>query len=177
MLIETENLTPNGKPFSHVYLSSEFSLDNDDDENGLRLLEDVKVSGRVARERESVRVAGELQTRVVKFCDRCLIALELPVVVSFDELFVPLEIDETRLSPVLEAKDLVTSVLDGTTLDMDEVVREQILLATQSRMLCRDDCRGLCADCGANLNEQQCSCVDVKTDPRWAALGALRENN
>ena len=175
MLIETENLTSNGKPFSHEYAPSEFTLD--DVENDLRLLEDVKVSGRVARDRACVRVTGELQTRVAKSCDRCLTALELPVAVSFDELFVPLEADETRASPVLEAKDLVTSVLDGTTIDMDEVVREQILLATQSRMLCRGDCRGLCANCGANLNEQQCSCVAVEIDPRWAALGAMRENN
>jgi len=175
MIIETENLTRNGKPFNHSYPSSEFPLD--DEEEGLRLLEAVKVSGRVARERERVRVTGELQTKVAKLCDRCLTALELLVAVSFDELFVPLEADETRASPVLEAEDLVTSVLDGTTIDMDEVVREQILLATQSRMLCRDDCRGLCANCSANLNEQQCSCVAVEIDPRWAALGALRENN
>lgn len=175
MLIETENLTANGKPFNYTFRASEFSLDTE--EEGLRLLEDVKVNGRVARERVRVRIKGDLETRVAKPCDRCLTPQEMSVTVSFDELFVPLEIDLTRTSPVLEAEDLVTSVMDGTTINLDEVVREQILLATQSRTLCRDDCRGLCLNCGANLNDRQCSCVAEEVDPRWAALGALRDNN
>lgn len=175
MLIETENLTANGKPFSNSFRASEFPLDAEDE--GLRLLEDVKVSGRVARERLRVRITGNLETRVAKPCDRCLSPQEMPVTVAFDELFVPLEIDLSRTSPVLEAEDLVTSVMDGTTIDLDEVVREQILLATQSRLLCRDDCHGLCLNCGANLNDNQCLCKAEEVDPRWAALGALRDNN
>lgn len=175
MLIETENLTSNGKPFSHVYSPADFPLD--DEEEGTSLLEDVNVSGRIARERASVRITGELFTKVAKPCDRCLTPLEFPVAIAFDELFVPLKADEERTSPVLEAEDLITSVLIGTKIDLDEVVREQILLATQSRMLCQAECRGLCLKCGANLNQQQCSCIASEADPRWAALGALRENN
>ena len=58
--------------------------------------------------------------------------------------------------------------------DLEPLAREAVLLELPQAPLCRDDCRGLCATCGADLNEGPCGCVPDDRDPRWAALDALR---
>ena len=60
-------------------------------------------------------------------------------------------------------------VLDGMRLNLDELVSEDIYLAIPPRFLCKDDCKGLCSICGADLNEGQCDCRSP-SDPRWDAL-------
>src|SRR5215213_1252628 len=76
----------------------------------------------------------------------------------------------------LQAEDLILSAYEGDAVDLDELVREQILLALPSRHLCREDCKGLCQRCGANLNNGPCSCEQGEVDPRWAALADLKKN-
>lgn len=63
-------------------------------------------------------------------------------------------------------------VLDGVRLEVDSLVSEDIYLALPSRFLCKDDCKGLCSICGADLNETQCECKGP-SDPRWDALKDL----
>ena len=65
------------------------------------------------------------------------------------------------------------SVFDGKGIDVDEVVKEQILLAVPTRMLCREDCKGICPECGTDLNKGECACKKDDIDPRWAALKNL----
>jgi uncharacterized protein len=74
----------------------------------------------------------------------------------------------------LSQDDLLIAVHDGTVLDLDALVQEQLLLAVPSHLLCRVDCRGLCPYCGGNRNETECSCTAAQTDPRWAALKSLK---
>src|SRR5215213_1677197 len=76
----------------------------------------------------------------------------------------------------LQAEDLILSAYEGDAVDLDELVREQILLALPSRHLCREDCKGLCQKCGANLNDAPCSCEQGEVDPRWAALADLKKD-
>ena len=66
-------------------------------------------------------------------------------------------------------------LLDGTELDLDEVVTEAFVLAMDTENLCSDDCKGLCAGCGVNLNEEPCRCKP-EVDPRLAALAQLLDN-
>jgi len=62
---------------------------------------------------------------------------------------------------------------EGDAVDLDELVREQILLALPSRRLCREECKGLCPTCGADLNAGRCACEQREVDPRWSALADL----
>ena len=64
----------------------------------------------------------------------------------------------------------------GVEIDVDEIVREQILLAVPARVLCVEDCKGICATCGTDLNAGDCNCESQDVDPRWAALKSLRTN-
>ena len=70
--------------------------------------------------------------------------------------------------------DLNVSIYDGEKIDLTDLVREQILLDLPTQILCREDCKGLCQKCGANLNEVNCNCAENETDPRWSALKNLK---
>lgn len=63
---------------------------------------------------------------------------------------------------------------DGRTIDLDPIVREQVLLALPASVLCREDCKGLCPQCGQNLNEAECGCERKVVDPRLAVLKTIK---
>jgi uncharacterized protein len=66
------------------------------------------------------------------------------------------------------------SYYQGEGLLLEDALREQVLLALPLKVICREDCRGLCPHCGTNLNIGQCSCAEPAEDPRWAALKDIR---
>ena len=63
-------------------------------------------------------------------------------------------------------------VVENNVLDLDELINEEIQLFLPAKMLCKDDCKGLCQNCGKNLNYEKCECVK-EVDPRLAALADL----
>ena len=75
-----------------------------------------------------------------------------------------------------ELEDADEEVFDGKTIDLDPIVREQVLLALPMNAVCREDCKGLCAQCGQNLNEKQCGCETKVIDPRLAPLMNIKLN-
>ena len=68
-----------------------------------------------------------------------------------------------------------TYPLQGDHLDLEPLARDAVVLGLPLAPLCREECRGLCPSCGANLNEGDCACEPGLNDPRWAALDALRD--
>ena len=82
------------------------------------------------------------------------------------------EYESSGVAELTEA-EMSVSVFDGQAIDVDEMVKEQILLAVPTRMLCREDCKGICPECGTDLNVGECKCVKDDIDPRWAALKNL----
>lgn len=172
MRIEVESLTAEGKPFELSYAPGELALE---DEHAA-LVSDVRAWGRASRKGDEVRVRGSLQTSVELRCDRCLGPVPAPVSVDFVANFVRAG-DPTVEAKELHDEDLEVSVYDGGAVDIDELVREQILLALPARQLCRDDCAGLCPACGKNLNTESCDCAQHETDPRWAALADLKQSD
>ena len=174
MLIEVETLSDKPQPFAHAYQPEEVSLD----EEQARLASEVKVSGSARRKREEVRLQGNIKADVEILCDRCLAASQMPLEVEFDMGFIPQEVEAVKAENVeLQAEDLVIAAYEGEAVDLDEVVREQILLALPSRHLCSEDCKGLCQECGANLNAGQCTCEQADVDPRWSALAGWKEKS
>jgi uncharacterized protein len=173
MRIEVENLTAAAKPFAHTYRPEEVELE----EEGARLISDAAVEGSAARKGEQVRLRGTIKTEVELLCDRCAAPQSAPLAVEFDTSFIPQEVEVGKEENVeLQAEDLILSAYEGDAVDLDELVREQILLALPLRHLCREDCKGLCQKCGANLNDTHCSCEQGEVDPRWAALAALKKD-
>jgi uncharacterized protein len=141
-----------------------------------------KVSG-------GVLVQGNLSVHLEAPCKRCLVdvAVELPV--SFLLNLVPKSLvrgeetgdeedkgDQGETAGSFELEDADEEVFDGKKIDLDPIVREQVLLALPMNAVCREDCKGLCAQCGQNLNEKQCGCETKVTDPRLAPLMNIKLN-
>jgi uncharacterized protein len=118
-------------------------------------------------------VAGSAETAAVAVCSRCAEDFETLNRRAFRYVLSPKVIGEDR-EAALRAEDLEFSVYEGEEVDLSPLVREQVLLGLAERPLCREECRGLCPRCGANLNEQECGCVSEAADPRLAVLRNLK---
>lgn len=122
-----------------------------------------------------ILVRGGVKTTVGAECRRCLTPLELPVDVELLFVLVPAGGDlagSGEGAPMDEALHPYDS--GARELDLGSLVREELVLSVPAWPVCRPDCRGLCPRCGADLNESVCTCAREESDPRWAALRALR---
>jgi uncharacterized protein len=116
-----------------------------------------------------------LETSLEVPCARCLYPVVHPVERSFDLLYRPLGIDSGHAELSVTDAEAEIGYYEGEGLLLEDALREQVLLALPLKTICREDCKGLCAHCGKNLNEVQCSCVDAVEDPRWSALKEIRD--
>jgi uncharacterized protein len=126
----------------------------------------VRASLRAESVVEGILVSGSLEGTATVECARCLTERRAAVRLDVCELFVGAD----REVPEEDAYRLV-----GTDLELETMLRDAVALALPLKPLCRDDCKGLCATCGRDLNLGACDCADVEVDPRWAALTGLRE--
>src|ERR1044072_7295212 len=138
MRIEVENLTAAAQPFAHTYRPEEVELE----EEGARLVSDSAVEGSATRKGEQVRLRGTIKTEVELLCDRCAAPQSAPLAVEFDTSFIPQELEAGKQENVeLLSDDLGLSTYEGDAVELDELVREQILLALPSRQIGRAACR------------------------------------
>jgi uncharacterized protein len=171
MRIELDKLEGTGGQFAHAYEPEELVLDDEH----VRLTAWPQVAGTVRRDGHQVRLRGQITARAEVDCDRCLKAVDMPVETSFDVTYVPAaDYGKGPEAAELQEDDLSLSVFDGEAIDVDDLVREQVLLALPTRALCGEDCKGLCPVCGADKNMDCCNCESTEVDPRWAALKDLR---
>ena len=169
MRIELENLEGGKGDFAHVYQPDDL---NPVDER-ISLSQPATVSVKVRLAGNEVFVNGHVETRAQVECDRCLKPVEIPVNTDFAlEYITGSEYESVETAELTEA-EMSVSVFDGEGIDVDEIVKEQIVLAVPTRMLCREDCKGICPECGADRNRGDCDCTTSDIDPRWAALKNL----
>ena len=142
--------------------------------------ESVVLTGQTTLGGETQRVASRAHVRGVIAADvsidciRCLEPLARHLDIPFDDIFVDASDEDTRTEAEIDAEALDESLVEDAKIDMADVVREQILLALPEQVFCKEDCKGLCPKCGANLNLIDCKCADDEIDPRWAALKSLK---
>lgn len=116
-------------------------------------------------------VAGEVQLA----CARCLAPVPVEIEAQVEEVFVPTVDMATGRIIKPEEEDQALWIDEHHILDLAEVLRQDVLLELPMHVLCREDCRGLCSECGTNLNEASCDCKpDI--DPRWSSLTDLLKN-
>ena len=173
MRIELENLEGSKGDFAHVYQPEELNPVDD----RIQLIAPIAVNGKVRLAGNEVFVNGHVETRAQVECDRCLKPVELPVSADFDLEYITGAEYESSSVAALSDEQLTVSVFDGVAIDVDEIVKEQILLAVPARTLCREDCKGMCPECGIDLNSGQCNCSEEEVDPRWAALKSLKNTD
>jgi uncharacterized protein len=173
MRIELASFAGREGKFAHQYAPGEVDLEDD----RVKLEEPPVVCGRVVRGNASVSVVGKVSALLQILCDRCLKRIDLPLETEFNLEYVTEQAYEAQQAVELAEEDLALSVFDGETIDVDVIVREQLLLNTPSHLLCNESCKGLCPVCGADRNAQDCSCEKSEIDPRWAGLKELVNRN
>ncbi len=169
MRVELGSLEGKGSKFAHGYAPGELVLDDD----RIALTQPPGVFGRIIRKGNEVVVEGQLTAVIQVECDRCLRPVTLPIQSEFAVEFVTTEAYKALEVSELGEEDLALSVFDGEFIDVDEIVAEQLMLAVPSQAICRADCKGLCAVCGADRNLNECDCKATEMDPRWSTLKEL----
>jgi uncharacterized protein len=131
------------------------------------------------RTSQGILVTGRAETTLEFTCDRCLEPYRQDVAVELEEEFYPtVDPGETPLDEVsdIDREDEALRIDEHHTLDLWEVVRQNLMLAVPVHPVCRPDCAGLCPRCGENRNEGLCQCPPDTVDPRWASLQAWVAN-
>jgi uncharacterized protein len=146
------------------------------DSNGENILltEPVTLKANVKRIGSKVLLKGIIQTLVQIECSRCLEEFLFHIDEPFTATFLPGDKRPKDPDLELESEDLDVSFYDGKMIDLSELIREEILLAIPMNPLCRVNCRGLCPECGKNLNEGKCYCSN--SDFRWSKLKKFEDD-
>ena len=130
----------------------------------------VEIDLRLEAVLEGVLVTGTARAGLSGECARCLEPISDEIEVRFQELFLYDDDQEP-----LEEDDEV-SMLEGDLLDLEPLLRDAVVLALPFQPLCRDDCPGLCTECGARLADDPDHAHEAAIDPRWASLAALKQD-
>ena len=137
---------------------------------GSEFREDVRVNVSLEKTSSEIALTARIQTSGAFTCDRCVAPFSLSLSPSYRMYYVWDAAGAQGLDP-----SEVQVVQPGlNVIDISDDVRQTILLAVPLKLLCREECRGLCAGCGVNLNTDACRCQAAETDPRWDALRMLR---
>lgn len=169
MVIKINNL----KEGTHLY-----NLDEEIENVGLEepFFDKVHIGLNLQKLHNQIVLKTELGLKAHFECDRCTaefvssLKTEYQMVYLFDNT--PVEDDESI--------NVIHLPLDASEISLDGEIRDYALLAIPMKKLCREDCKGLCPECGKNLNEGNCKCADKVVDPRWLPLQDLKskiENN
>jgi uncharacterized protein len=167
------DLTRYRQPVSHfarTFQPEEVGFDVD----AYRIVSPVELEFDIHKDKDKFRLVGRVRGRLELTCSRCLEPYEFPIDASFDQRYLPATEAATEAEREIEENDLETSYYRDDQIDLNELLREQFYLALPMKPLCADDCKGLCAQCGTNLNTGTCDCAPVWEDPRLAALKKLK---
>ena len=140
----------------------------------------------IVREDEVLHIHGRTLLKVTIPCDRCLEDVNVPFDLDFDEYLrkssgsqengtaseeeFDAEIGEMGMEDSRESAFDADYYVQGYNLDVDKLISGEALLIWPSRVLCREDCKGLCPVCGRNLNLSECGCDRTRLDPRMAKV-------
>lgn len=167
MIIELASLGKSPKAIEAEFSPKDIELAE------VKLAENTSFKGQIYKDDRKTHLTGHIGTKIATACVRCLEPVSKSFEIDFEDIFVDAADEPKQDELEVAAGDLDESLVIGGSIDLAEVVREQIILATDEPVLCREDCNGLCPKCGQNLNLIDCKCASDEIDPRWAALKNL----
>ena len=135
--------------------------------NSFPVTQPGQAKGQVRNTAGVLVMTGLIETTIFGVCDRCASDFSREVAFPIDVVLV------TELANE-ENEDEWVFPLEGDSADLEDIVRTVFVLNLDSKLLCKDDCQGLCCRCGKNLNDGPCGC-QKELDPRFAALKQLLE--
>ena len=186
MVVNVDHIRDEGLTLDEP-LSLSFLNDTLKDSAGFTAREPSTLHAQLNKVSGSVLLKGKFKLDVGIPCKRCLAPAALSLPVDFTLNLIPTSLargddyleegeddEKTERAGSFDLKDADQETFEGKQIELDPIVREQVLLALPMDSLCKEDCKGLCAQCGQNLNEAQCSCDPKPLDPRLAALKNIK---
>ena len=138
----------------------------------------IRTRLRSARIGDMVEVEGEIRTAVRLSCGRCLVEFISPLEATFALTYArqaPTEGGRSEPGPrEMEAEEADLVYFQGEEIDLADGIQEQVILSLPLRPLCSEGCKGLCARCGADLNQGACGCLVATAGSPFAVLGRLK---
>lgn len=135
----------------------------------------VTVDLKLTNAETRILVQGKARGEVLVECARCDEEFALPLEIEIEEGFVPEDSPEADVEG-LDEYEVLTYKEDRIVLD--EMLRQNFLAAVPMQPICRNGhCKGMCDQCGANLNNETCDCEEDEIDPRWAALKEIKQRS
>jgi uncharacterized protein len=179
MFIKTKDLELRNLEFDERFKACEIDLGED-----FRLTEPLAAKGRAELIRENrgarevvedIRLVGRFAAELEARCARCLEPVETSVAENFDLIYRPQGVDARGDEASISRAETEIGYYQNGGVLLEDVVKEQVLLAVPVKQICSTQCKGLCPQCGTNLNTGSCNCVTGVSDPRWLALQDIRK--
>lgn len=172
MRLDLSHIRQPESAFLRQYEPAAFAEQDED----YRVVAPVALAFTIQKDQDRFRLVGSVATTLELRCSRCLEPFALAVDSAFDLRYLP----ERTAAPdadtddgELADDDTAATFYRDETIDLGDLVREQFYLALPMKPLCRPDCKGLCPQCGTNLNTDRCQCQPRWEDPRLAGLKAF----
>lgn len=170
MIVDLTTLKERQTKFDFSVSSAEIDLEDET----AKLIGDIKVEGKLTKGIVETEIEGTISGKIKVECTRCLQPVETSLGFPFEASFVAPENYTQEKEAELKSADLEIALFEGDKIDLTGLAREQILLNLPTQIFCREDCKGLCAKCGANRNLIDCKCEKHEVDPRWSTLKNLK---
>jgi uncharacterized protein len=120
-----------------------------------------------------MRVQGRYTVEMTAQCDRCLGSARFPLDAGFDLFYRPAAVIAREEEVAIDEGEAEIGFYENGGLELEDILREQVLLALPMQRVCSDVCKGICPVCGKNRNETACDCKMESTNDRWGALRKL----
>lgn len=118
---------------------------------------------------EVLEFEGTVDTRIMMACARCMKPVEVPLHIVIQQRFAKDQASD--METLDQDRDILP--MENDRIDLDETILHEVQLGIPMKVLCKEECKGLCPICGQDLNEGQCGCEEDNSDPRWEALKGL----
>ena len=133
----------------------------------------VELKLQVRKDGDKYRLFGQVATTVRRDCCRCLKPFDVPMEMDVDLRYLPQVVNMGESEYEISEDDLATAFYRDDQIDLGDMAREQLQLASPMKPLCREDCLGLCHVCGVDRNAVACGCDTAWHDPRLEGLRKL----
>jgi len=146
-----------------------------DDPFNLDLIRPVSVVLNLDKRQDHIRITGKIEGHLKVGCHRCLKPFPLLLNENVDIYLVEVDRMPKEGEKELERDETAHEFFDGEVIEVDHLVAEQIFLALPVKVLCSEDCKGICPGCGANLNEEPCRCKAERGQSPFEKLKSIKE--
>jgi uncharacterized protein len=172
LLLNLNTIRTAQERFEQVYPPEQFEQDED-----FTVAAPVTLAFDIFKDKKQFRLVGRVRTTLELPCGRCLEPFTMEVDGQFDLRYQPHVENTGEGEREIEEDDLTTAFYERDEIDLGHLMGEQFYLSLPMKPLCRQDCRGLCPECGTNLNRGTCECKRAWEDPRLKPLKALQDQN